>query len=237
MTNKLSFLIFLLGLTIPLGWLAMGNTLCADDLSCQYEGLFNYMAATAALGTVFFLVTINMQRRAMDRVIVRDRRTGLYSRHHFFDLLRGEFDRATRHGQHFTVLLFAFENLDLTTGAGNGNHSVRRFFRAIRSSVRSSDILARTDRNEFALILPNTDADGGRVLANRLNTLAANIARNSGVRSSSPLVLAAGLANCRDVSPHSGLDMYTYARKALASAQDSPRNKVVDFATRPTAAQ
>jgi diguanylate cyclase (GGDEF)-like protein len=102
---------------------------------------------------------------------VRDPLTGLYNRRHFNEVLETERDRAHRHGHEFTVLLLDvddFKDINDTFGHPAGDRALQDLARTIRGRTRGDDVVARIGGDEFALILPETNGEGGRVLAETL---------------------------------------------------------------------
>jgi len=102
---------------------------------------------------------------------VREPLTGLYNRRHFNEVLEKEMERARRHGHAFTVLLLDvdnFKDINDTFGHPAGDRALQDLARTIQSQTRGDDVVARIGGDEFALILPETDGDGGRVLAETL---------------------------------------------------------------------
>lgn len=97
--------------------------------------------------------------------------TQVYNRRFFDELLQHEEQRAKRHPQKFTLLIFNiddFETFNLCYGP-QGEDDVLDFVAAIlKSRVRSADSISRFGPEEFAVITPHTEKKSALVLASRI---------------------------------------------------------------------
>lgn len=102
---------------------------------------------------------------------VTDELTGMKNRRAFNEHLEREFQRALRH--HSTLSLI-FANIDDIKGynAEFGHHAgdelIKLVSELILKDTRSTDYVARFAGDEFAFVLPQTDADGAMIKADRL---------------------------------------------------------------------
>ncbi len=100
-----------------------------------------------------------------------DSLTGLHCRRHFDRRLREELDRSGRYGKPLSMVLLDidhFKRINDTRGHHAGDMILRQTAEIIRRSLRMSDYCARVGGEEFCLLLPNTDAAGAMVQAERL---------------------------------------------------------------------
>jgi GGDEF domain-containing protein len=93
-------------------------------------------------------------------------------------ILDSEFARAVRYRHPLAILLVSVDGAD----ALNATHGVQAAdgFRAalseaMRRSLRQIDVVARTGPNEFTVLLPETTAAGGRIVAERTRALASRL--------------------------------------------------------------
>ena len=101
----------------------------------------------------------------------RDVLTGLYNHRYFHEQLSHEIDRSVRYGQPLSVLLFDMDNfkkINDTYGHLVGDKFLSLVGQIVLKHVRSSDIGARYGGDEFAIILPNTNADEAMLIASKL---------------------------------------------------------------------
>lgn len=100
-----------------------------------------------------------------------DPMTGLPSRGHFMVNLRQEVARARRYDRPLSLVVVdidEFTEFNAKYGQTAGDHALQDAAKILRRVVRDSDFLARSGGDEFVVILPETDASGGRVFAERL---------------------------------------------------------------------
>ena len=100
--------------------------------------------------------------------------TNLYNQRFFHQLLESELSRAKRFRQSLCLLMLDIDNFKLyndTHGHLAGNQALKQLAWIFKKSVRSCDMVARYGGEEFAIIAPQTDLEGGKILATRLNRL------------------------------------------------------------------
>ena len=103
---------------------------------------------------------------------LHDDLTRLPNRALFFDLLRAELARATRHDYRFAVLyldLDDFKDVNDRFGHDVGDAFLRSVADRIRAEVRGSDVPARVGGDEFVVLLPDVSGlDEARTVAGRV---------------------------------------------------------------------
>ena len=100
-----------------------------------------------------------------------DSLTGLMNRRRFSEELESHLALSHRYGGSGAVLLIDMDRLKAvndTRGHGAGDIALRRVAEAMRGRFRSTDVLARLAGDEFAVLLPNTDASEAVALADAL---------------------------------------------------------------------
>jgi diguanylate cyclase (GGDEF)-like protein/PAS domain S-box-containing protein len=97
--------------------------------------------------------------------------TQLRNRRAFEERLEDETRRWRRHGNVVSLVLLDidhFKSFNDTFGHPKGDEVLRGVGRLLRRSLRATDFAARYGGEEFAVILPNTDSEGARVVAEQL---------------------------------------------------------------------
>jgi len=97
--------------------------------------------------------------------------TGLLNRREFHERLVIEVKRAQRHGRPLALALLDvddFKACNDTCGHAAGDQVLRTLATVIRDSIRSEDIAGRYGGDEFLILLPDTDEEGARVVAEGL---------------------------------------------------------------------
>jgi diguanylate cyclase (GGDEF)-like protein len=89
-----------------------------------------------------------------------DAATGAINRRFFLELLEAEFNRAERYKFALTLAyidLTNFDRLNEQLGHQAGDELLYQFIEQLSQALRSNDVVARLDGNEFALLLPQTN--------------------------------------------------------------------------------
>ncbi len=121
-----------------------------------------------------FVRDVTEQKRMeaeLRRLATTDSLTGVLNRRSFLDTLEAEVARSRRHGHALVVAMLDldhFKHLNDTCGHAGGDAALQRFVEGVRPRLRAGDSLGRLGGEEFALILPETDAAGGHRLLERL---------------------------------------------------------------------
>jgi diguanylate cyclase (GGDEF)-like protein len=105
------------------------------------------------------------------RLSLTDPLTGLWNYRHLRDALRREVERANRFRHKLTVLaldLDRFKQVNDVHGHPAGDAVLAEFARRIGSEIREVDQAFRQGGEEFVVLLPETDARGGIIVAERL---------------------------------------------------------------------
>ena len=102
---------------------------------------------------------------------ITDAMTGLYNRRYFEEALKKEVVRANRQNQKFTVIGIDLDHLKQINdvyGHNYGDIAIKAIANVLKSSGRAIDIAARMGGEEFNVILPGVDLQGGLVFAERI---------------------------------------------------------------------
>jgi diguanylate cyclase (GGDEF)-like protein len=109
--------------------------------------------------------------RAVERQASLDGLTGLANRRSASDALHAELSRAGRFGSDLSLVmadLDGFKTVNDRFGHPVGDSVLREFAETLRETAREVDTTGRWGGEEFMLILPATDAEGGARLAERV---------------------------------------------------------------------
>ncbi len=111
------------------------------------------------------------KQKELEELAYYDPLTGLPNRRFFFDHANLILESAKRYRTPLTLLLMDldhFKNVNDTYGHEAGDVVLKNFADVLRKSSRKSDLPARLGGEEFALLMPNTDLQQGRVVAERI---------------------------------------------------------------------
>ena len=116
-------------------------------------------------------ITIADLFQAVKEQAITDGMTGLYNRRYFEEYIKKEAIRAMRQKQKFTVIGLDWDHLKQindTYGHNYGDIAIKAIAEVLKSNARSIDIAARMGGEEFNLILPAVDIEGGCIAAERI---------------------------------------------------------------------
>jgi len=127
------------------------------------------MSYTVALGGVL-LDNAHLFER-VHLLAASDPLTGLANYRRLLDVLESETDRTDRSGRPFAVLLLDLDGLKMINDAYGhlvGSRAICRVADVLRIHCRAIDTAARYGGDEFALVLPESQEDEARRVANRI---------------------------------------------------------------------
>jgi diguanylate cyclase len=162
---------------------------------------------------------------------IRDGLTGLHNHRYFYQTLRRDFLLARRHNSDLSCLLLDldhFKDVNDRYGHPFGDKVLKGVASEIRKKVRETDLVCRYGGEEFAVLLPGTDAEGAMDVAEEIRTRIANKVftyANQAVK----VTVSIGLASVVTHSPELPHDLLGYADKALYRAKAAGRNRVLTF--------
>jgi diguanylate cyclase (GGDEF)-like protein len=119
--------------------------------------------------------SLNQERvRMLDelkKLSITDGLTQLYNSRHFYSQLKGEIERCNRYEHKLSLLLLDIDNFkeyNDSYGHLEGDKILVRLGHVIKSCLRKMDTAYRYGGEEFTIILPDTDGDEARTVAERL---------------------------------------------------------------------
>jgi len=133
--------------------------------------IVDYFTNINPLMTSPMLIEVHVFRQT-ELLAMVDGLTGLFNRRYMDIVLRKEFTRGERYGKEFTICLIDIDNfktINDTRGHQFGDLVLKEIASLLRDSVRSEDMVCRYGGEEFMIILPETDAVGGRIFGERIH--------------------------------------------------------------------
>jgi len=115
--------------------------------------------------------TVEARTRELKELSSRDSLTGLVNQRAFYEQLRFGLSLCARQSQPLTLAYFdlnGFKKLNDHEGHRAGDKVLAKVGQDVRRTIRDHDIAARYGGDEFAVILLNTGAEGGKVFSRRL---------------------------------------------------------------------
>lgn len=189
------------------------------------------LLTTCIAGTLwsagFLLLIGEALRERLMYLATHDALTGVLNRGAFFEQATRELNKAQRSGDQASVLLLDldhFKSINDNFGHPAGDDVLRACAKAAMASVRQTDILARYGGEEFVVFLPGVDAQGARVVAERLRTKLSEASMPEAI-GARVVTLSAGLADTL-VAGRSLERLIDQADKALYEAKRAGRDRV-----------
>ena len=125
---------------------------------------------------------LKKKNKLLEEMAITDGLTGIPNYRYFIDKLEEEVKRGRRYSTPFTLLILDLDNfkeVNDTHGHRHGDFVLKEVARRLQHGLRETDILARYGGDEFALLLTQTDSDGGKNVADQvLERLALPITAN-----------------------------------------------------------
>lgn len=155
-----------------------GGTDMADENACWEAGGVDFVNKPVNQLTLRHRVhahlKIKFQADALRAMAFADGLTGIANRRLFDETLDAEWRRCCRSGARLAVLMIDvdfFKRYNDRYGHQAGDDCLRRVAAALKASLsRPFDLVARYGGEEFTCLLPETDAEGALVTAQRLET-------------------------------------------------------------------
>lgn len=173
------------------------------------------------------LQAANAQLQQLSRT---DRLTGLYNRGYWEESLKVAYARHQRYGNATSLVMLDidhFKRVNDTYGHPAGDKVIEEVARLIHEHVRETDVAGRYGGEEFAVVLSDTDRDGGRVFAERLRKAVEGLEvlyNGQSIR----FTISLGVADLSQPSINHA-DLIAWADHALFVSKKAGRNRVTVY--------
>jgi diguanylate cyclase (GGDEF)-like protein len=200
----------------------------ATNIDAIIEALHKYGEATPELELVGeSLQRLWDQNKALSELSMIDTLTGLLNRRGFFTMAEQMAHWSKRNKTSISVLLVElddFKAINDLHGARKGDNILKEIAALLNLTLRQSDLIARYGGDEFILLLPSTEKNGGLLVAEKLRELIAK-ARPSGV----PMTVSVGGAEeaIQGNVEQQFQNLIRYAEGNLIVAKTNGKNQVV----------
>ena len=162
------------------------------------------------------------------RMTIMDGLTNVHNKRYLIETLERELPRATRHGRPLSLCMFDldhFKQVNDNFGHIAGDYVLKEVASAVRSRLRPDDIIARYGGEEFALLLPETELQGARAIAEELRRLIAErVFDFEGERI--PVTISVGCTQLHREDESDPLKLIKAADNKLYEAKRAGRNRV-----------
>jgi diguanylate cyclase (GGDEF)-like protein len=162
-------LLMLVGMSVALQqWLTQGDSAQARTIA------FGVNTSVYLLVSVGFLASVLVEyQHNLSHLALEDPLTQLHNRRGLENALHIPLTQAAR-GQLPTAAVMVgidhCKEMNSNFGSDKGDQVIRLVARHLQRLSRASDVVARIGGDEFLLVLPQTDLDGARILAERIRS-------------------------------------------------------------------
>lgn len=186
---------------------------------------------------VYDVTDVATGKRALERanqqlakLSMTDQLTGLLNRGTWENLVDAEFERYRRYNQTTSLVMFDidfFKKVNDSYGHLAGDEVIKHAATTAKSILRQSDSIGRYGGEEFGVVLPETDAEGARVICERIRE---SIEHSVVPTSVAPIryTVSLGIAQLSDTGK-SYMEWMQQADEALYAAKKGGRNRVIIF--------
>ena len=170
------------------------------------------------------LSELNSKIQELEHMVVTDSLTGLYNHKYIIDRLGKEVAESKRYDKDVAVIMFDldhFKNVNDNFGHMVGDKVLSKIANIIREQTRETDIAGRYGGEEFMVILPYVDLEGGMAFAEKIrNVMYCLKWEYDGLETT----ISAGVAVYEDGLTAS--ELIVSADKMLYQAKNNGRNQV-----------
>jgi diguanylate cyclase (GGDEF)-like protein len=162
------------------------------------------------------------------RMTIIDGLTQAHVKRYLLEALEKEIIRARRHARELSFMMFDidhFKKINDYHGHLAGDFVLKELARIVQGRIRRDEVFARYGGEEFAIVLPETNLEGARALAEGLREKVESsrfVFQNESIK----VTISIGVAQLSD-DDKSNLDLIKRADQKLYEAKRSGRNKVV----------
>ncbi len=183
--------------------------------------------AANALENAIIFESVKTAQEYFEQMSIEDALTKLYNRRYFQDRLKEEFSRRERYDSPLSLIFFDLDNfkqINDTYGHAKGDKVLIHIGGLLNTAARGNDLPARIGGDEFAMILPNTTAEGAFELANRLCSLI----KDSSIEDLALGTISAsmGISTCTWRNIESSDDLVALADKAMYQSKSQGGGRV-----------
>ena len=174
------------------------------------------------------LATLRAWSKKLQRLAVLDPLTSLYNRRYFEIRLDGELRRAARSPRPMALALIdldGFKGLNDRRGHRAGDRFLQEVGQTLRGRCRGSDVACRYGGDEFAIILPDTDATGAHSAADAFRQALARVLPPSSIDRERLITASIGVAMAPKCG-HTTTQLIAAADEALYRAKREGRDCV-----------
>ncbi|ADU29285.1 tetratricopeptide repeat-containing diguanylate cyclase [Evansella cellulosilytica] len=171
------------------------------------------------------MITPKIEKVIMQELVHVDHLTKLYNRNYFTKRLEEEFQKCVDYDSDLSFIMIDIDNFSYVNnqyGHAEGDRILEQVAKGIQQSVRSGDIVGRYGGEELIVILPNTNANIAKGVANRILSDICNIHINDMYQ----ITASIGVSTVDKDSPMTVQELIDKADIAERYAKEHGKNQV-----------
>lgn len=204
------------------------------DLARAQALAFGLYGTAYALVIIGFLASVLLEyQQQLSHLSTRDPLTRLSNRRGLDEALRLSLAGAARNNSKTSAIMMdidQFRQVNASFGHELGDRVIQTIAQLLEQSCRATDVVARVGGEEFLAILPGTDEEAARIVAERLRSLISDTPLEIDEQAV-PISISQGVVTVEGATDLDQLHMD--AERALQSAKRGGRNQVASLDGRP----
>jgi diguanylate cyclase (GGDEF)-like protein len=172
------------------------------------------------------------QAKILEEMAITDPLTQAYNRRQFFKLAKIEMERAQNTGVQLSVIVIDadhYKRVNDTFGHQIGDLVLIKLVEICHGAIRKTDVFARYGGEEFVILMPETDSETARLIAERIRERVENtrLPVNGQVVQ---ITISLGISTFNNIQELSFDSLLTQADRALYKSKRTGRNRVTVWA-------
>jgi diguanylate cyclase (GGDEF)-like protein len=163
------------------------------------------------------------------RLTIIDALTETHNKRYLLEFLDRELSRSARYARPLALVMFdldRFKSINDDLGHLGGDFTLREMAGCVKTCVRKEELFARYGGEEFIIVLPETNLEGGLVVAERVRSMVeGHLFQYEG--KAYPVRVSLGVAATNGDRPLTPFDLIGEADEKLFRAKREGRNRVI----------
>lgn len=159
--------------------------------------------------------------RELTYLTITDPVTGLYNHRHLNQILNAEIVRSKRYERNLSFLMIdidQFKSYNDTLGHLEGDELLKTIAKVIKQNVRGTDMVCRYGGDEFAVVLPETDLNEAKIVAEKIRKAASELKLRQ------QITVSVGMSQCASKTDRH--DLIQRADSHLYEAKKQGKNQI-----------
>lgn len=172
------------------------------------------------------IISINIDNYILKIISSIDKMTGVYTRKYFDSIFKDFILLSRKSNTEFTIIMLdidKFKNVNDTFGHRTGDEILGKLGNIILKHIRKTDMAGRYGGEEFIIVLPNTNIEQGKIVAEKIRKA---VEETIMVSQDYPITISLGLSSFPEHGQTAD-ELIEKADQALYKAKESGRNMSV----------